>query len=285
MNHAQTRRMVRLTAMSAALVAVAACGSATTSSHSASSASSSAAVPAAVLSDLAPSGRLRVGIPAAPPIFAVKDPTSGVMHGIGVDLATALGRQLGVPVDTVSYPDPGGTIDAAQSGAWDVGILPLNPKAATVADLTSPFLLLPHTYLVRADSAIHTVADADQPGIRIASQAGSPHTAALTAQLKHAKLVPVDSTAAGLRLLATGQADTYADARSALRGLAAQVPGSRLVTDDFFVARFALAVPRGHATGQAFLARFVEAEKASGFLQQAIDRLGKPDIAVAPAAS
>ena len=58
-----------------------------------------------------------------------------------------------------------------------------------------------------------------------------------------------------------------------------------MVADDFFVARFALAVPRGHATGQAFLARFVEAEKASGFLQQAIDRLGKPDIAVAPAAS
>ena len=56
------------------------------------------------------------------------------------------------------------------------------------------------------------------------------------------------------------------------------------MSDNFFVANFALAVRKGHATGQAFLARFIESEKASGAVQQAIDRLGKPDITVAPAA-
>lgn len=56
------------------------------------------------------------------------------------------------------------------------------------------------------------------------------------------------------------------------------------VTDDFFVARFALAVPKGHATAQAYISRFVDMEKASGRVQQAIDVLGKPDLMVTPAA-
>lgn len=285
MAHIPCRTTLRLATLPIAL-GIAACGSTTATSPSAtSSVSSAATVPAAVLAELAPSGHLRVGIPAAPPFFGVKDPATGALHGIGVDLVNALAQQLGVPVDTVSYSDAGAAIAAAQSGAWDVAILPVMPKVAAVANLTSPFLLIPHTYLVRADSTIRTVADADQPGVRIASVAGSPHTAVLASQLKHAHLVPVENGAAGLKLLATGQVDAYADGRSALRALAAQVPNSRLVADDFFVAHFALAVPQGHATGQAFLTRFIESEKASGFVQQAIDRLGIPDLAVAPAAS
>ena len=269
-----------------ALVGVAACGSSTSPSRSGTQNTPAAArVAAAVLAELAPSGRLRVGIPMDPPLFGVKDAATGTLHGIGVDLAMALAQQLGVPVTTVSYSDSGAAVASARSGAWDVGILPVNAQAAAVANLTSPFLLVPHTFLVRADSHIRTVADADQPGVRIASEAGTPHTAVLAGQLKHAQLIKVDNTAAGLRMLAAGQVDAFADGRPALRAIAAQVPGVRLVADDFFVARFALAVPLGHTTGQAFLARFIESEKASGFVQQAIDRLGKPDITVAPAAS
>ena len=269
-----------------ALVGVAACGSSTSPSHSGTANTPAAAgVPAAVLAELAPSGRLRVGIPMDPPLFGVKDAATGTLRGIGIDLATALAQQLGVSVDTVSYPDSGAEVASARSGAWDVSILPATAQATAVANLTSPFLLVPHTFLVRADSRIRTVTDADQPGVRIASEAGNPHTAVLAGQLKHAQLVKVEDTAAGLKLLATGQVDAFADGRSPLRAIAAQMSGVRLLADDFFVARFALAVPLGHTAGQAFLARFIESEKASGFVQQAIDRLGKPDITVAPAAA
>jgi polar amino acid transport system substrate-binding protein len=277
-------RTAQLATSSIMLLGVAACGTSATTSSS-TGASSSAAAPAAVLADLAPSGRLRVAIPANPPVLGVKDPASGNFHGIGVDIVNALAQQLGVPVDLVSYPDPNAEIAAAAAGMWDVSIVPVNDKATAAADLTAPFLLIPHTYLVRADSSIHSVADADQTGVRIASVASAGHTAVLAGKLKHAQLVRVDTDAAGVQMLASGQVDAFADARSPLRGLAAQVPGSRLVSDDFFVANFALAVPKGHATGQAFLARFIESEKASGAVQQAIDRLGKPDLTVAPAAS
>ena len=274
-------RGLQLTVLGSVLLGVAACGSPGATTSTAGTSSSS--VSAAVLADLAPSGRLRVGMSALPPLFAVKDAASGDLHGIGVDLADALARELGVPVEVVSYPDLGALIGAASSGGWDVSIVPLNDRAKAAVDLTAPFLLVPHTFLVRADSSIHTMADADQPGRRIASVATAGHTSALTAQLKHATVVPVDTAAAGLQLLASGAVDAYADGRGALRALAAQVAGSRLIADDFFVGRWALAVAKGHATAQAFLARFIESMKADGAVQQAIDRLGKPDISVAPA--
>jgi polar amino acid transport system substrate-binding protein len=262
-----------------ACLGLAACGSTTTAAPAAHT-SSAAPVAAAVLADLAPTGRVRFAMLANPPLFASKDAAGA---GVGVELENALAQKLGEPVTTVGYGDPGAAIAAASSGAWDVAILPIIPPAQAVADLTAPFLLVPHTFLVRADSPIHAVADADRAGVRIASVAGEGHTAVLAQQLKQARLVPVPSPAAALQMLASGQVDAVADARFALRAMAAQVAGSRLVADDFFVARFALAVPKGHATAQAFLSRFVEAEKASGRVQQAIDRLGKPDIMVAPA--
>lgn len=287
--HRFVPRFVSLVSLAVvALVALSACGASTAPSGSAvtqKTAAAAAAAGASVRAELAPSGRLRVGIPADPPFFGVKDPGTGALRGIGVDLATALGQQLGVPVTTVSYPDFGGAISASQTGAWDVSVLPVNPQATAVASLTAPFLLVPHSYLVRADSSLRTVADADQPGVRIASEATAPHTAALAGQLTHAQVVKVDSKDAGVNLLMTGQVDAFAAARPALDAVAAHVPGSRIVAGDFFVVRVALAVPLGHAAGQAFLARFIESEKASGFVQRAIDRLGTPDISVAPAAS
>lgn len=270
-----------------ALVGVAACGSSTAPSGSSATRnpSATATVLSAVRGELAPSGHLRVGIPADPPFFGVKDPATGALRGIGVDMATALGQQLGVPVETVPYADFAGAIAASESGAWDVAVLPANPQATAVASLTAPFLLVPHSYLVRADSSIRAVSDADQPGMRIASEAEAPHTTVLAGQLKHAQLIKVDSKDAGVTLVMTGQADAFAAARPALDAIAAHAPGSRIIADDFFVVHVALAVRLGHAAGQAFVARFVESEKASGFVQRAIGRLGTPDITVAPPAS
>lgn len=275
-------RSLQLTVFGSVLLGVAACGSPGATSSSGGTSSSS--VSAAVLADLAPSGRLRVGISAAPAIFAVKDTSSGDLHGIGIDLANGLARELGVPVEVVSYPDPGAVVGAASSGAWDVAIVPFDDRVKTAADMTAPFLLLPHTLLVRADSSIRTTADADQPGRRIASVKTAGHTPVLAAVLKHATVVPVDTAAAGLQLLASGAVDAYADGRGPLRAFTAKVAGSRLIADDFFVGRWALAVHKGHATAQAFIARFIESMKADGAIQQAINRFGKPDILVAPAA-
>ena len=49
-------------------------------------------------SDLAPTGKLRVGINFGNVLLTAKDPASGEPRGVAVDLARELGRRLGVPM-------------------------------------------------------------------------------------------------------------------------------------------------------------------------------------------
>ena len=58
---------------------------------------------AAVMQQLAPTGKLRVAIAVAPApsaLYAVKDSTTGKFRGVTVDLGAALARKLGVPVES-----------------------------------------------------------------------------------------------------------------------------------------------------------------------------------------
>jgi polar amino acid transport system substrate-binding protein len=257
-------------------------GAAKTATVGATSTSASVSKPsAAVLTDLAPTGKLRVAF-TGPAIIAQNDSASGQLVGIGVDLAKALALKLGVTFAGIQYDTPAQVVAAGNAGAWDVAFLP-NPDPKLPFDFASSYMLIPHTYLVNGSSLIKSVADADQTGVRIASLDASGHTQVLAGLLKQAQLVRVDTDDAGIALLKSGGADAYADARLALIQFQQQVPGSRLLTEDWFVAKPALAVSRGHAAGLAYLWQFIEDAKASGDVQRAIDEIGTQALTVAPA--
>lgn len=245
----------------------------------------SAGVPATVVAALAPTGVLRVALPTNPPLFDHTDPATNQAVGIGVALAKVLAAKLGVHYTIVSYPSPDAVTASASTGMWDVGITAVSPVGAMVIDLSAPFLLLPHTFLVRTGSSITTVQQADRPGIRIASERGSPHTSLLQATLKHATVVQVSGDAAGIAMVRSGAAAAYAGARTAFDQVLMKTSGLRVVSGDFFVPAFALGTPKGKDSSVVdFLKSFVEEVKASGMIQQAITATGLKDVDVAPAA-
>src|ERR1043165_1962601 len=57
----------------------------------------SAQVSPSIRADLAPTGRLRVGINYGNPVLAQGGPAAGDLRGIAVDLGRELGRRIGVP--------------------------------------------------------------------------------------------------------------------------------------------------------------------------------------------
>ena len=71
----------------------------------------------AARSELAPTGKLRVGINYGNFLLVTKDAASGEYRGIAVDLGRELGRRLGVPVDLVAFETAGNLADAAKAGA------------------------------------------------------------------------------------------------------------------------------------------------------------------------
>jgi polar amino acid transport system substrate-binding protein len=236
------------------------------------------------IADLVRAGHIRVGLGLGNHASAMKDPATGEMHGMASDLANALAARVGVPLQIVEYPRPGAVFDGAQSGAWDVTFLVIDPDRTAEAEVSPPYMQSEFTYLVPAGSAIRDVADADQPGISIGVPRGDAVDLSLSRILKQAQLVRAESQAAGIDLLRAGQVNAYAAPRSALLALSAQVPGSHVLPDAFATTSWAAFVPKGHDERLAYVTAFVEEAKANGMLAQLIEREGLRGVEVTPVA-
>jgi polar amino acid transport system substrate-binding protein len=139
------------------------------------------------------------------------------------------------------------------------------------------------TYLVQADSSLRSVAQADQPGIRIAVPRGDASDLRLTRLLKQAELVRTDSIAAAIDLVRGGTANAYAAPRFVLLPEVARQPGARVLDDNFAIILMTAMVPKGNPGRLAYVSEFIEEAKASGLVKQAIERSGLRGVQVTPA--
>jgi len=236
------------------------------------------------VADLARAGRIRVALHL--PQYA-KDPVTGELRGIGagivfMEMARALAARVGVEIQLVGYPTPLAVLECLKAGACDVGFVGIEPSRAAEVDFSPPITQFDFTYLVPAGSPIHSIADADRPGVRIAVVRDHASTLALSRMLKHAEPVAAEIPDAAFELLRTGRADSLASTRPALLGYATKLAGSRVLEDRYGVSLgTAMAVPKGQAGRLAYVSEFIEEAKASGLVQQAIDRAGQRGVRVA----
>lgn len=233
--------------------------------------------------DLIRAGELRVGLGLGVLMQAVKNPTTGELRGVALEMARALAARIGIRLVVVEYPRPGAVIDDLRSNAWDISFLVIDPARMQQVDFSHPFLQSDYTYLVAAGSPIRSVADADQAGIRIAVPRGEGSDLYLSRTLKRAALVRTDSHAAAVDLLRTGGADAKAASRFVLVIESPEVPGSWVLDDGFADISFAIVVPKGQAARLSYINEFVEDAKASGLLKRIIESLGLQGVKVAPA--
>ncbi len=80
-----------------------------------------------------------------------------------------------------------------------------------------------------------------------------------------------------------GKADAIALSRASLAGVAAKIPGSRILDGGFLNSTTAIAVPKGRSAALAYVSAFVEEAKASGLVRRAFDSVGLTNAQVAPA--
>jgi polar amino acid transport system substrate-binding protein len=235
------------------------------------------------VADLVRSGELRVGLGLGVLMQAVKDPTTGELRGAALEIARALAARVGVRPVNIEYLRPGAVMEGLRTSAWDVSFLTVDPSRMEQVDFSHAILLSDFTYLVAPGSAIRSVADADQTGVRIAVPRGDVADLYLSRQLKRAELVRADSHPAAVDLLQSGGADAKASPRFTLVIEASALPGSRVLDDDFTDVSFAAVVPRGQAARLAYINEFVEDAKASGLVKRVIESLGLQGVKVAPA--
>jgi len=237
----------------------------------------------AVRSDLAPTGKLRVGINYGNALFATRNPKTGEPSGIAVDLARELGRQTGIPVELVGYESAGQLTADVKAGRWDLAFLAYEQAREAEITFAAAFAEADSTYLVPPGSKLRTVEDVDREGVRVAVSAKGGNDLFLTRALKHAQLVRVPGgTAATFKVFVADKLDAFAGLKPELVRRSAGIPGSRVLDGRYTVIQYSAGVPRGRDAGAEYLRQFIEEMKVSGAVAQSIERHGVRGVSVAP---
>jgi polar amino acid transport system substrate-binding protein len=237
-------------------------------------------VSAAVRSELAPTGKLRVGINYGNFLLVNKDRASG----IAVDLGREIGRRLGVAVELVTYEAAGKLADGVKTGAWDVAFLGAEPQRANEIAFTAAYLEIPATYLVPAGSRIRAIEEVDREGVRIAVAQKSAYDLYLSRNLKHAQLVRAEGIQGSYDLFIAQKLEVLSGLKPRLVTDAEKLPGSRVLDGQFTAVQQAIGTPKSREAGAKYLREFAEEAKASGLVAEAIARHGVRGVSVAPKA-
>jgi polar amino acid transport system substrate-binding protein len=230
------------------------------------------------VADLVQAGKLRVGLFL--PQYG-KGP-DGLTTTVWVETARAYAARVGVPLAIVEHATPPEAIACLKARGCDQLFLPLDARAAEIGDFSNPVFQFDYTLMVPAGSAIAKVADADRPGVRIAALRNHASTNELVRQVKHAEFVYGETPEQTLALMRDGKADVMASTRLLLLDLSAKLPGARVLADRYGANINRMVVPKAKTDWRTYVNEFVEEAKASGAVQQFIERGGTRGVTVAP---
>ncbi|SAL51517.1 ABC amino acid transporter, periplasmic ligand binding protein [Caballeronia udeis] len=235
-----------------------------------------------VISDLAPTGKIRAAINFGNPVLALKDSVTEQPRGVSVDLSRELSARLGVPVEFVTYSAAGKVVDAVTANEWDVAYVAIDPIRGAGIFQTPPYVVIEGAYLVANSSPICTNDEVDHEGIRVAVGKGSAYDLFLTRELKRASIVRAPSSPATVEMMVQQKLEVAAGVRQQLESDARRLSGLRVLDGRFMVINQAMATPKGRNAGGEYLHDFVQEMKASGFVAEALRRNGIEGAAVAP---
>ncbi len=234
----------------------------------------------------APSGTLRASINLGNPILATRDVASGQPAGVSIDLARGLAQALGVPIELLVFDAAGKSVEALEQERADIGFFAIDPQRGEHIAFTAPYVLIEGSYLVPAASPLQSNDQVDRAGTRVVVGQGSAYDLYLSRALQHADIVRAPTSPAVVDVFVAQRADVAAGVRQQLQADLQRLPGHRLLPGRFMVIQQAMGVGKSRgAAAAAFLADYVERQKASGFVADALARHGIQGASVAPAAA
>ncbi len=249
------------------------------------------ALPAQVADDeamreaLTPTGTLRAAFLGRNPVQVRVDPQTGEVTGPAADVARELGRRIGVSVTIQPLSDVPAVIDAVSNGSADIGFIAYDTTRAQRVAFTQAYVYGHNSYIVRADWPINTFADADREGTRIAANLGNAVDLFLDRTLENAELVHLargtpDEEAA--RMLLAGEIDAYAANKQRLAAVVASEPRVRVLDGSVLAVEQSIVVAQENEAVVPQLDLFIDELRASGLMQEIVDRYMIAGVEVAP---
>lgn len=156
-------------------------------------------------------GELRVCI--WPDYFAIsyRNPRSGVLEGIDIDLARALAARLGVQPRFVETSFAA-FLDRIEDAQCDIAMMAvgITPARALRVDFSEPYLASPiYAVTTRTHPTIRAWTDIDRPGHIVAVAAGTVMEPIMRDTLRHAELLVVPPPRTREAEVQSGRADVF----------------------------------------------------------------------------
>ena len=226
-------------------------------------------------SEIAPGGKLRVGMIAITVLGGVAEPVAGF-----------IGQKLGATVEPVMYPNPDAYLQSFGKGEWDVAIGPRVLAPADKADSTADIWAVSLVYVAAPGLEFPDIASVDKAGVKIGTIRGAPSDRVLTREIKAAEIVriPLSPTIAAdaADLLRSGKASVFGADSGVGYPAAEALPGAKIVPGAFGTVLVAAALPKGCSpAAHALLAKLVDEAKDTGAVQGAINAKGLKGVSVA----
>ena len=222
---------------------------------------------------LAEERKLLVGMELAYPPFEMRD-ERGEPAGVSVDLARALGEQLGRPVEIQNLPFDG-LIPALKTGKIDLIIssMTATPERAQSIDFSEPYLKTGLCLLVAAKSDIQSIADADKAGRRIAVKRGTTgHLYAMHA-LKGARPLLLDNENACVLEVVQGKAEAFIyDQMSTFKNWRKNPDTTRAILAPFQQESWAIGLRKGNDDLRAKVNTFLASYREKGGFEKLGDK-------------
>jgi polar amino acid transport system substrate-binding protein len=235
-----------------------------------------------VRAELAPAGKLRVGLNFGNFLLTKRPPPGGEPGGIAPDLGREIARRLDLEVEFVHYDQAGKLADGGKAGAWDIAFLASEPVRAAEIDFSPAYLEIETSYLVPAGSPIKTIEDVDKPGVRIACADRAAYDLYLTRNLKHAQLVRAEGIEGSYQLWVKEKLDALAGLKPRLVADAEKHAGARVLEGCFSAVQQSIGTPKGRDAAAQYLREFVAEAKTSGLVAKVIAANGVRGVSVAP---
>jgi len=232
----------------------------------------------------APTGTLRASINLGNPILANKNLTTNEPFGVSIDLAREFAKRLGVGIDLVVFDAAGKSVEAVRGEQADIGFFAIDPLRGEGISFTAPYVLIEGSYMVPVDSALQSNDEVDHAGIRVTVGKGSAYDLFLTRELKHADIVRAPTSPTVVDVFVEQKLEVAAGVKQQLEADLVRFPNHRLLPGRFMVIQQAMGTPKSRgAEAAAYLAKFVEDMKVSGFVAEALARHHIQGASVAPA--
>jgi len=225
-----------------------------------------------IVAQLAPTGVLRAGINMSNFLLVTGEASDGDPDGVSPDMARAIAEKLGVECTLIPFKTPAEIADSAGKDVWDIGNIGAEPQRAAVMDFTAAYTEIEATYMVPAGSPIQSIGQVDREGIRIAHPPRSAYGLWLENNIKNAELVPAEGLAGAFELFVNEGLEALAGLRPGLIKDVEKLPGGRILDGQFSAVQQAVGVNKGNGVAYAFLKKFVEEAKASGFVANLIEK-------------